>query len=65
MFDFQQLVSDLREEKLMPSVPVKGNQVELLKISDKIFKNMPVRRMANGLFCKMRERIILLKGLKS
>ena len=45
MFDFQQLVSDLREEKLMPSVPVKGNQVELLKISDKIFKNMQNRRV--------------------
>ena len=36
MFDFQQLVSDLSEEKLIPSVPVKGNQVEMLKISDRI-----------------------------
>jgi MoaA/NifB/PqqE/SkfB family radical SAM enzyme len=45
VFDFQQLVSDLREEKLLPSVPVKGNQVELLKMSDRVFKDVQSRKI--------------------
>ncbi len=45
MFDFQQMVSDLREEKLIPSVPVKGNQVEMLKVADRIFKDVQGRKI--------------------
>ena len=45
MFDFQQLVADLSEEKLLPSVPVKGNQVELLKLSDRAIKSVQSRQI--------------------
>jgi MoaA/NifB/PqqE/SkfB family radical SAM enzyme len=39
------MVSDLREEKLLPSVPSKGNQVEMLKMSDRIFKDVQGRKI--------------------
>lgn len=38
MFDFQQLVLDLREDKILPSIPPKTNQIELLKISEKMLE---------------------------
>ena len=39
------MVSDLREEKLLPSIPGKGNQVEMLKIADRIFKDVKGRKV--------------------
>jgi MoaA/NifB/PqqE/SkfB family radical SAM enzyme len=40
LLDFQQLVSDLSEDKLLPAVPRKGKQVELLKMAERYFENM-------------------------
>ncbi|MFH1473943.1 MAG: radical SAM protein [Candidatus Aenigmatarchaeota archaeon] len=45
MFDFQQLVSDLSEDKLLPSVPRKGNQVELLKTAERFFEDMKNKKI--------------------
>ncbi|MFH0929198.1 MAG: radical SAM protein [Candidatus Aenigmatarchaeota archaeon] len=45
MFDFQQLVSDLSEERLLPSVPSKPDRVGLLRTTDSFFKDMESRRI--------------------
>ena len=45
MFDFQQLVSDLKEEKLLPSVPARSNQIELLKVTDRLLEELQNKKI--------------------
>lgn len=43
MFDFQQMISDLKEENLLPSVPFRSNQIELLKVTNKMLEQLQSR----------------------
>jgi MoaA/NifB/PqqE/SkfB family radical SAM enzyme len=58
MFDFQQMVSDLKEEKLLPAVPGRPNQIELLKVTSKLLeqlqsKNIFPKELDSPLGCQL------------
>ncbi|MBN2203216.1 MAG: radical SAM protein [Candidatus Aenigmarchaeota archaeon] len=45
MLDFQQLVSDLSEDRLLPAVPAKPDRVDILRTTERFFREMEDRRI--------------------